>query len=217
MARRIAPATAAAEPHNLWETHKRKSIQDAVIRIMCRDGLRSVTMERVAQEVGIAKGTVYLHYRDKQQLLDDVKDSSLEPLRAKLEEVVRSSDSAERKLHIYSLRYLTYFEEARDLFRILLYEREVTRVQSGRYQSDRYRRNVERVATVIAAGIREKTFRAVDPKLVAAMFVDSIVAIVNQRLLSDQPAPVEEDAALIADVFVRGIANGIAARRRNTR
>jgi AcrR family transcriptional regulator len=217
MARRIAPATAAAEPQNLWETHKRKSIQDAVIRIMCRDGLRSVTMERVAQEVGIAKGTVYLHYRDKQQLLDDVKDSALEPLRAKLEEVVRSSDSAERKLHIYALRYLTYFEEARDLFRILLYEREVTRVQSGRYQSDRYRRNVERVATVIAAGIREKTFRAVDPKLVAAMFVDSIVAIVNQRLLSDPPAPVEEDAALIADVFVRGIANGTAARRRNTR
>lgn len=88
---------------------------------------------------------------------------------------------------------------------------------SGKLQSDRFRRNVERVATVIAAGIRERTFRAVDPRLVAAMFVDSIIAIVNQRLLSDQPAPVEQDAALIADVFVRGITNEIAARRRNTR
>ena len=217
MARRTATATAAAEPPNLWEAHKRQSIQDAVVRIMCRDGLPSVTMERVAQEVGIAKGTVYLHYRDKQQLLDDVKDHALAPLRAKLEDVVKSTVPAEKKLHLYALRYLSYFEESRDLFRILLYEREVTRVQSGRYQSDRYRRNVARVAAVIESGVREKTFRAIDSNLVAAMYVDSIVAIVNQRLLSEHPAPVEEDAALISDVFVRGIASGSGTRRRTGR
>ena len=76
---------------------------------------------------------------------------------------------------------------------------------------------LQRVATVIEAGVREKTFRPLDPKLVAAMYVDSIVAIVNQRLLSDHPAPVEDDAELIADVFVRGISNGTAAPRRNGR
>src|SRR5437868_6208939 len=58
-----------------WESYKRQSIQDAVIRLICREGLKSVTMERVAQETGIAKGTVYLHYRDKQELLESVKES----------------------------------------------------------------------------------------------------------------------------------------------
>src|SRR5436305_10344363 len=93
---------------NLWQEFKRQSIQEAVIRLMCREGLRSVTMERVAQEVGIAKGPVYLHYRDKQDLLDAVKESSLDPLMAKLDEVFRSSTAPDRRLATYCLRSLAY-------------------------------------------------------------------------------------------------------------
>ena len=37
---------------------------------------------RVAQETGIAKGTVYLHYRDKQELLDEIA-IPLTPVRLK--------------------------------------------------------------------------------------------------------------------------------------
>jgi len=71
-----------------WQDLKRESIQQAVIRLMCREGLKSVTMERVAQEVGIAKGTVYLHYRDKQDLLEAVKDAALEPMIEEMEKLL---------------------------------------------------------------------------------------------------------------------------------
>jgi len=199
---------AIAEDPNLWQSFKRQSIQEAVIRLMCREGLRSVTMERVAQEVGIAKGTVYLHYRDKQELLDSVKETALEPLRTKVDEIFRGAASPERKLRAFALRYLTYFDERRDLFRILLYEREVVRVQGSRYQTDRYRHLVDEASRVIRDGIRDGSFRDVEPRLVAAMFVESVIAIVNQRLLTDRPASVEDDATLIGDVFLRGIASG---------
>src|SRR5437763_10517785 len=96
---------------NLWQEFKRQSIQEAVIRLICREGLKSVTMERVAQEVGIAKGTVYLHYRDKQALLDEVKESALAPLTAKIEEILHGDASADRKLRAYCLEYLSYFDE----------------------------------------------------------------------------------------------------------
>lgn len=202
-ARRAAPAE---QNDSLWQSHKRQSIQEAVIRLMCREGLKSVTMERVAQEVGIAKGTVYLHYRDKQELLDAVKESSLAPLRERLDEILRTRGmTTERKLHSYATRYLTYFDERRDLFRILLYEREVTRVQNSRYQADTYRHRIDEVARVFLEGIREGTLRDVDPRNLAAMFVEANVAIVNQRLLTEKPAAVEEDASLIVDTFLRGL------------
>src|SRR5437660_12844419 len=98
---------------SLWQSYKRQSIQEAVIRLMCREGLKSVTMERVAQEVGIAKGTVYLHYRDKQELLDSVKETALEPLRTKVDEIFRGDAAPERKLRAFALRYLSYFDENR--------------------------------------------------------------------------------------------------------
>lgn len=190
---------------SLWQSFKRQSIQEAVIRLICREGLKSVTMERVAQEVGIAKGTVYLHYRDKQQLLDSVKESALAPLTAKIEEIMRGEGSPDRKLRAYCLRYLSYFDEHRDLFRIFLYEREVTRVQGSRFQSDRYRRMLQEVARVVREGIRNGLFRDVDPHNVAAMFIESNLAVVNQRLLTEKPSAVDEDAALVADVFLNGL------------
>lgn len=189
----------------LWQDYKRQSIQEAVIRLMCREGLKSVTMERVAQEVGIAKGTVYLHYRDKQELLEEVKESALAPITTKIEEILRGDEPADRKLHAYSQRYLAYFDEHRDLFRILLYEREVTRVQGSRFQSERYRRTMTHVVRVIRDGIKSGVFRDVDPHIAAAMFVESNLAVVNQRLLTERPAPVEDDAALIAGVFIDGL------------
>ena len=41
--------------------------------------------------------------------------------------------------------------------------------------------------------------------MTAAMFVEANFAILNQRLLTDKPAPVEEDAKLISEVFLRGL------------
>src|ERR1041385_8164537 len=122
----------------LWQDFNRQSIQEAVIQLMCREGLGAVTMERVAQEVGIAKGTVYLHYRDKQALLDAVKDSALTPLMERLDQLFASDLDPLRTLEGYSLRYLGYFDERRDLFRILLYEREVTRASGQRFRSEEH-------------------------------------------------------------------------------
>src|SRR5712691_8556595 len=101
---------AARQVRSPWESYKRQSIQEAVIRLICREGLKSVTMERVAQEVGIAKGTVYLHYRDKQELLDAVKESALAPVMHRVDEVLRGDDAADRKLRACASEYLAYFD-----------------------------------------------------------------------------------------------------------
>ena len=188
-----------------WESYKRQSIQDAVVRLICREGLKSVTMERVAQETGIAKGTVYLHYRDKQELLESVKESAIAPMMTALDEAFRSSGTPAEKLRACAERYFAYFDEHRDLFRVLIYEREVIRVQGSRYQSGRYRHMVQEAARIITEGIRSGAFRHVDAHNVAAMFIESMYALMNQRLRSEKPAAVEEDANLIGDLFIQGL------------
>src|SRR6185369_7595968 len=109
---------------NLWEAHKRQSIQEAVIRLMCREGVAAVTMERVAQEVGIAKGTVYLYYETKEQLLEAVKETSLDPLRDKIESILTGPGTFEKRLRTVAVRYLSYFDEQRDLFSIFFFDRQ---------------------------------------------------------------------------------------------
>ncbi|MEV4159047.1 TetR/AcrR family transcriptional regulator [Nonomuraea dietziae] len=45
-------------------------ILDAAAALLVRFGYRKVTIEDIAQRAGIGKGTVYLHWRTKQQLFD---------------------------------------------------------------------------------------------------------------------------------------------------
>ncbi|GAA3027915.1 helix-turn-helix domain-containing protein [Streptosporangium longisporum] len=47
-------------------------ILDAAAGLLVRHGYRKVTVEDVARESGIGKGTVYLHWRTKQQLFEAV-------------------------------------------------------------------------------------------------------------------------------------------------
>ena len=198
-------ARKAAQSDDLYQSFKRQGIQQAVIQLMCREGLPAVTMDRVAQEAGIAKGTIYLDYKDKQELLDDVKNSSLDPMVARMDEVFTADATPDRKLQTYSLRYLQYFDERRDLFRILLFEGVVVRVQSSRFQGHRYRHLVDQTAKTIRDGIKKKVFRDVDDHSVAVMFVEANLAIMNQRLMTDTPRPYEDDAQVISDLFLNGL------------
>lgn len=196
---------AARQVRTPWASYKRQSIQDAVIRLICREGLKSVTMERVAEETGIAKGTVYLHYTDKQELLESVKESALTPLMRNVDAILRGDDPPDEKLRACATEYLSYFDQHRDLFRVLIYERAVTRAQGSRYRSERYRHLLQEMAKVIRDGVRAGVFRDVDAHNVAAMFIESMFAVMNQRLRSEKPAAVEQDVDLIAGLFIHGL------------
>jgi AcrR family transcriptional regulator len=192
-----------------WEDFCRKGIRDAVVRVLARSGPGGLTMERVASEAGLAKGTLYLYYKDKQHLLESVKEASLQPLRASLFGLLDGEAPPRRKLEDLVHGHLKYFDENREFFRVLLWERRLLEAHSKRHQSDPYRTYVEKIAAVIRQGIERGDFRPVDPVKVAAMLMEADIAVIGQRLWSETPGPVEDDARLLLDVFL----NGIASRR----
>ena len=51
---------------------KRRRIVEAAWRLALRNGLRAVTMEALAREAGVAKGTLYAHFPDKDAVFDSV-------------------------------------------------------------------------------------------------------------------------------------------------
>lgn len=54
--------------------NKKKQIVEEAGQLFMRHGIRSVTMDDVAQELGISKKTLYQHFKDKEQLVEQVVD-----------------------------------------------------------------------------------------------------------------------------------------------
>ena len=65
------PAEQHAEPHGPLDERQRREerILDAAAALLARWGYRKTTVDDVAREAGVGKGTIYLHWKDKNALL----------------------------------------------------------------------------------------------------------------------------------------------------
>lgn len=189
----------------VWKAQKKQGLMEIVVKVISRDGADGLTMDAVAEEAGVAKGTLYAYFKNKQDLLKEAIEATVKPMVDELVVVLKSNLSPEERLRKMILMHLSYFEAHRDFFRIFVHDRVAAQQRLKRYRSCRYHEFLENTAHVIDEGVRDGMFRPLDSLKLAAMLVEADIAVINQRLLSDQPSPVELDAALISDVFFHGI------------
>jgi AcrR family transcriptional regulator len=176
-----------------------------VVQVLSREGLNELTMDTVAREAGVAKGTLYTYFRNKQDLVKEAIEATIAPMVEELTGILRSDLPPDQKLTKMTLRHLAYFEKHRDFFGIFVHDRHVAQRRLKRYKNCQYQEFLDAVAVVIQEGIKAKMFRDFEPHKLAAILVEANISIIFQRLLSEHPAPVERDAALITDVFLHGI------------
>jgi TetR/AcrR family acrAB operon transcriptional repressor len=184
----------------------RKAIQEAVVNLVTRTGTRKVTMDQVAAEAGMSKGCLYIHFRNKKELLESVKAASFKPLGDQVQEILKGSLAPNHKIESIVYQLFSYFDENRGLFRFLLEEREIAQSQAIRQKNSRYRNFVERIANVLDDGVASGLFRHMDSKKVASIFIEAMIAMTARRLLEETPGPLDEDARLLIQVIFRGIA-----------
>lgn len=173
--------------------------------IISRDGASGLTMERVAAEAGVAKGTLYVYYKNKKELLESVKEASMRPMREELFAILDGSLPPGQKVRCFIERHLGYLDANRDFFRVLLWDRQIAEEHLRRHRSERYQSYVDRISRVLREGMRLDLFRTLDPVKVAAMLIEADMAMIAQRLSIEAPGPVEQDAEFLFDMFTRGI------------
>jgi AcrR family transcriptional regulator len=197
-----------------WRSQKKKGLLDAVVGVLAREGIEGLTMDNVALEAGVAKGTLYAYFNSKRNLLRAAIEASIAPLVEDLRAILTSNLPPDEKLRSMTHHHLSYFDENRSFFQILLYDRTAAQERLKRYRSFRYHDLLEAVGGVIQNGIKQGLFRPIDPLKTAAMLIESNIAIINQRLLCENPEPVQEDSRLLTDTFLFGIAEeGLRKKR----
>jgi AcrR family transcriptional regulator len=76
------------------------AILDATDRLLARFGYRKMTVEDIAAEAGIGKGTVYLHFSSKEEVVLSHIDRIVDRLKERLRVIGRSDESAAARLRL---------------------------------------------------------------------------------------------------------------------
>ncbi|MGM0652977.1 MAG: TetR/AcrR family transcriptional regulator [Bacillota bacterium] len=97
----------------------------ASIKCFARYGYKKTTMEEIAHELGLTKGSLYSYARNKEDLYQQAVAQALTRWQARVLEAVEVASSPEDKFMALSFKAFTYLASDHDLRNILLNDPEI--------------------------------------------------------------------------------------------
>src|SRR3981081_775979 len=101
---------------------RHKEILEVARRIFARLGYAATNVEEIAKEAGMAKGTVYLYFKSKEEVFAAVLASDLECLTNKTIEGMSAARTFDERLAVFLDLRVAYLQHNRDFLRIYIAE-----------------------------------------------------------------------------------------------
>ncbi len=200
----------ARSKEEVVQEYRIASIQEATMRVIARKGMAAATMQEIAEEAGVAKGTIYLYFRDRDELVEKTFETSMETLFIRIDEALDRDITVEDKLRAMMSAQLEFFSQNREFFRLYLSLRmpEGTPAQQRRQQRSchpRYQQRVDKLAEVLAQAIERGELRSLDTDRLALFIIEGSTAVILERL-TEKTSPAEgTDVDFLVGLILDGI------------
>src|SRR5262249_53410447 len=155
------------------------------------------SMERIAAEAGISKGTIYLYFRNKEDLLANVSQHGFEELMERARAQTARARGTPGRLVALVRAALEHTRENREIFREIQERTQVgVRRESllGRKLEESRETLLQYVASIIEAGMKSGELRECDARRTARFLIETMRGALVDRIQNQSMKGVERDA-----------------------
>jgi TetR/AcrR family transcriptional regulator, fatty acid metabolism regulator protein len=192
------------------------TLLDAARRVFGKSGFEAATIDEIAREAGVAKGTVYLYYRSKRSIYWAAVQEGIAELDARTRERVRRASTLHDALRAFILTKVEYFDERRDFFRIYVQEVSGQAARPAFGHTDfkpLYQRQLRLLQAAVVAAISRGEIRTVDSAQAAGAIVDLTRGVVTRRLMRRRRTRSAPDVDAVVDLIWWGLASKGSPKR----
>lgn len=180
---------------------KELEILQAATRVMAARGPDAFTMAEVAREAGLAKGTLFLYYKQKDDLLLAVFSAMAERLGGNIRAVVKAGLAPEATLENTIRALLDHFDKKRDItgyggLPLASAKKDALR---GLFAA-----NMETIAAALSACSAAGLLKLDDPLFAASALFGLCRGSNSYARAAGRKLPVEERARRIMNIFLNG-------------
>ncbi len=185
-------------------------ISRAAVRVFSREGFHHARMKAIAQEAGVAVGTIYNYFQDKDDLLLSVFEDGIKIRMDFLEELGHTSLPLRDQVQHLLESHFGQIREQQELAELILFER----FHCGSRLRDRIltlqKGIIDQIAEFIRKGISQGWVRPCHPKVVAQALFDLVQTMTACWVFS---SPDDEDDIFssapkeLADLIWMGLGN----------
>jgi AcrR family transcriptional regulator len=184
------------------------TIAQAAKEVFAAWGYQRATLEEIAQRAGMSKATIYIYYKNKDDLFLHVFEELYNAVTDATAHEAGTSKSPLERLHGIVQSKMEFFERERDFFRIYLNEKHGLEVAPKdphkRALRDMYLQGVQTLAKVIQEGIDVGDIRPIESRRLAFFLQEMMSTLLVQRIQGKAKTTVEEDVAQLLDLFLHG-------------
>jgi AcrR family transcriptional regulator len=168
-------------------------------------GLKKVTTDDIAKRARISKATIYRHYRNKQDIFDDVIAYEVNQLLSAITEAVDAKATAVCKLRGYLLCKMGKLRELVNLLHITRETWSEYWPHGTRVQDQILDRQKAIVAGILEFGNRTNELRVKNVELTAHLMVVSLQSIEYRWVFDSLDVPLSVYVDHMLDVIINGI------------
>ena len=184
----------------------KKTIFDSAIKVFSGSGYDGATMDDIALNAGVAKGTLYYHFKSKEEIFKYIITDGMNVIIEQIEEATEEEEDPLTKLKILCRVQLSLVYENRDFFKVImsqLWGREIRHLQ--------IREVIKLYINIIEKHLKEAMEQGVikrtETSFMAYTFFGTLCSAAVYELISSGNTDVED----IIDKLMKYILTGIQA------
>ena len=185
---------------------KYQRILEAAIKVFAEQGFFQSTIAQIAREAGVADGTIYLYFKNKDDILVQFFNYKTKQVFSGFREEVNKGDNAVEKLRNLVRRHLAEFQRDRNM--AILYQSETH--QSMRMAEEQIREMssmyLDIVAEIVEQGQQEGLMRKnLYSSLVKRFILGAVDEVINTWIHSGGDYDLVSMADPLVDLFIEGV------------
>ncbi len=201
----------SATKEELVREFRIREILEAACRVVAQHGFQGATIDRVAEEARIAKGTVYLYFHTKEELLKAAVEQGMQNFTTQVRAAVAEASTPLEKLQRVVKVCLQVSDANRDFFKTLLLERNFLAASPDDPEAarmlDLYLAHIHFIQETIQAGVDAGMLRPHNVEASAFALNEAMRGCFQQRALGLTTRAADEDADILLDLFFHGVLN----------
>ncbi|SFI80253.1 TetR/AcrR family transcriptional regulator [Thermoflavimicrobium dichotomicum] len=185
---------------------KYEAIINAAVRVIAEYGYHNAQVSKIAREAKVADGTIYLYFKNKDDVLISVFREKMGAFITEVEqELEKVSSPVEQLYHLIRL-HLNKFDQNKQLAIVMQIELRQSNPEVRKGIGKILKRYTDVIDRIVESGIEQGVFRPdLDVRIVRRMIFGTLDETVTSWIMNDYKYSLVEQTEQLHRLFVQGI------------